>query len=118
LTVGRGLPFTTNVPLSAAAAFAAERPTRSAFSSAGGWKQKLGCELQAARFEIDWNKVMRQRRYSLQLLPFSQFSNLVVGNGERAGLRFLEFFTSDIRKRNTRDTHARAVNEFLTWYER
>jgi len=29
------------------------------FDEAGGWKQKLGRELQAARFEIDWNKVMR-----------------------------------------------------------
>lgn len=26
---------------------------------AGGWKQKLGRELQAAGYEIDWNKVMR-----------------------------------------------------------
>jgi len=27
--------------------------------TAGGWKQTLGRELQAAGFEIDWNKVMR-----------------------------------------------------------
>jgi len=27
---------------------------------AGGWKQKLGRELQAAGFEVDWNKVMRR----------------------------------------------------------
>ncbi len=26
---------------------------------AGGWKPKLGRELQAAGFDIDWNKVMR-----------------------------------------------------------
>lgn len=26
---------------------------------AGGWKQKLGKELDAAGFKIDWNKVMR-----------------------------------------------------------
>ncbi len=32
-----GLPFTTNEPLSAAAAFAADRPARSAFSSSGSW---------------------------------------------------------------------------------
>lgn len=29
------------------------------FDDTGGWKQKLGRELQAAGFEIDWNKVMR-----------------------------------------------------------
>ena len=29
------------------------------FDDTGGWKQKLGRELQAAGFEIDWNKMMR-----------------------------------------------------------
>jgi predicted nucleotide-binding protein len=29
------------------------------FDAAGGWKQKLGRELQAAGYEIDWNTVMR-----------------------------------------------------------
>jgi predicted nucleotide-binding protein len=29
------------------------------FDNSGAWKQMLGKELQAARFEIDWNKVMR-----------------------------------------------------------
>lgn len=29
------------------------------FDSAGGWKQKLARELEAAGYEIDWNKVMR-----------------------------------------------------------
>lgn len=35
--------------------------------------------------------------------------------GERAQLRFLEFFTTNIRNPNTRRAYARAVNEFLTW---
>lgn len=35
--------------------------------------------------------------------------------GERAQLRFLEFFTAQIRNPNTRRAHARAVTEFLTW---
>ncbi|MFH6568401.1 tyrosine-type recombinase/integrase [Pseudomonas kulmbachensis] len=35
--------------------------------------------------------------------------------GERAQLRFLEFFTANIRNPNTRRAYARAVNEFLTW---
>ena len=27
--------------------------------NAGGWKEKLGLELQAAGFDIDWNEVMK-----------------------------------------------------------
>jgi predicted nucleotide-binding protein len=29
------------------------------FDAAGGWKQTIAKELQAAGYEIDWNKVMR-----------------------------------------------------------
>lgn len=35
--------------------------------------------------------------------------------GERAQLRFLEFFAANIRNPNTRRAYARAVNAFLTW---
>nr|WP_176704159.1 tyrosine-type recombinase/integrase [Pseudomonas sp.]QDK64832.1 phage integrase XerD [Pseudomonas sp.] len=40
---------------------------------------------------------------------------LISHAGERAGVRFLEFFTANIRNPNTRRAYARAVNEFLTW---
>ena len=40
---------------------------------------------------------------------------LVSQAGERAGLRFLEFFTANIRNPNTRRVYARAASEFLTW---
>ena len=40
---------------------------------------------------------------------------LVSHAGERAGVRFLEFFTANIRNPNTRRAYARAVNEFLAW---
>jgi site-specific recombinase XerD len=40
---------------------------------------------------------------------------LVSQAGERAGMRFLEFFTANIRNPNTRRAYARAANEFLTW---
>jgi site-specific recombinase XerD len=40
---------------------------------------------------------------------------LVSKAGERAGTRFLEFFTANIRNSNTRRAYARAANEFLTW---
>jgi site-specific recombinase XerD len=40
---------------------------------------------------------------------------LVASAGERAGIRFLEFFASNIRNPNTRRAYAHAVSEFLTW---
>lgn len=40
---------------------------------------------------------------------------LVSQAGERAGMRFLEFFTANIRNPNTRRAYARATQEFLTW---
>lgn len=41
--------------------------------------------------------------------------SLVSAAGERAGVRFLEFFTANIRNPNTRRAYARAASEFLTW---
>ncbi len=40
---------------------------------------------------------------------------LVSQAGHRAGMRFLEFFTANIRNPNTRRAYARATQEFLTW---
>ena len=37
--------------------------------------------------------------------------------GERAGLRFLEFFAAVIRNPHTRRAYGRAVVDFLTWCE-
>ena len=42
---------------------------------------------------------------------------LISQAGERAGMRFIEFFTATIRNPNTRRAYARATNEFLTWCE-
>ena len=42
---------------------------------------------------------------------------LVAGAGERAALRFLEFFTVNIRNRNTRAAYAHAAATFLAWCE-
>lgn len=43
---------------------------------------------------------------------------LVSGAGDRARLRFLEFFAAQIRNPHTRRAYARAVAEFLAWCER
>lgn len=40
---------------------------------------------------------------------------LVAAAGERAGVRFLEFFASAIRNPHTRRAYARAAGEFLAW---
>jgi len=42
---------------------------------------------------------------------------LIAGAGERAALRFLEFFTVNIRNKNTRAAYARAAGAFLRWCE-
>lgn len=48
--------------------------------------------------------------YSPQTLPA-----LVVSAGDRAGIRFLEFFASAIRNPHTRRAYARAAGDFLGW---
>jgi site-specific recombinase XerC len=40
---------------------------------------------------------------------------LVAAAGERAGMRFLEFFAGNIRNPHTRRAYARAAEEFLAW---
>src|ERR1700675_1552020 len=40
---------------------------------------------------------------------------LVAAPGERAGMRFLEFFAANIRNPHTRRAYARAADEFLAW---
>jgi integrase/recombinase XerD len=42
---------------------------------------------------------------------------LIAGAGERAAWRFLEFFTVNIRNRNTRAAYGRAAGAFLRWCE-
>src|SRR5271170_3947826 len=53
-----------------------------------------------------------------QLAPIrasSRLPALVAASGEQAGRRFINFFTSNIRNRNTREAYRRAVTEFLAW---
>ena len=43
---------------------------------------------------------------------------LIAGAGEHASRRFIEFFTANIRNRNTRLAYAKAVGDFAAWCER
>lgn len=56
-------------------------------------------------------------KHELTSLPAFQAPTLVAVAGERASIRFLEFFASHIRNPNTRRAYARAVGEFLAWCE-
>jgi hypothetical protein len=51
-------------------------------------------------------------RAGLEMLPAA-----IAAHGERAGRRFIEFFTATIRNRNTRMAYARAVKRFFDWCE-
>src|SRR5208282_6656225 len=51
-------------------------------------------------------------RAGLEKLPA-----IIRGRGERASRRFIEFFTANIRNRNTRAAYARAVKQFFDWCE-
>lgn len=53
------------------------------------------------------------------LAPLSSPSlpRVVAAAGERARVRFIEFFTANIRNPNTRRAYAQAVREFATWCE-
>jgi Phage integrase, N-terminal SAM-like domain len=46
---------------------------------------------------------------------FATVPALVAAAGERAGMRFLEFFAANIRNPHTRRAYARAADEFLGW---
>jgi site-specific recombinase XerD len=55
-----------------------------------------------------------------ELVPFRSGNAappLIAAAGESAKLRFVEFFTANIRNRNTRRAYAQAVSEFLAWCE-
>jgi hypothetical protein len=41
----------------------------------------------------------------------------IVTAGDRAGIRFMEFFAANIRNPPTRRAYARAVKDFLAWCE-
>src|SRR5437763_5072560 len=51
----------------------------------------------------------------LVTLAGSYLPALVAADGERAGMRFLEFFAANIRNPHTRRAYARAADEFLAW---
>jgi hypothetical protein len=51
----------------------------------------------------------------LALLSSPTLPALVAAAGERASIRFLEFFAANIRNLHTRRAYHRAAEEFLAW---
>ena len=43
---------------------------------------------------------------------------IIADAGEKAGKRFIEFFTATIRNKNTREAYARAIGDFFAWCHR
>jgi hypothetical protein len=48
-------------------------------------------------------------------LANDRWPSLIVAQGPRAEERFLEFFTAQIRNKNTREAYFRAVSRFFDW---
>ena len=54
---------------------------------------------------------------ALTPIPLPALPALITAAGERAQIRFIEFFTATIRNPNTRRAYARAAIDFLAWCE-
>ncbi len=52
---------------------------------------------------------------ALAVTTVPRLPDLVAAAGDRAGVRFAEFFAANIRNRHTRRAYSRAVSEFLAW---
>jgi integrase/recombinase XerD len=57
-------------------------------------------------------------RRELGRAGFSRLPAPIARAGERAAWRFIEFFTANIRNRNTRAANAAAVTQFFGWCDR
>src|SRR5271166_4914618 len=53
----------------------------------------------------------------LAVIAGSQTPLLITAAGDRAQMRFLEFFAANIRNIHTRRAYAQATREFLAWCE-
>ena len=64
-----------------------------------------------------WEIAVVEKPRSLSAEVRESVPLIVQRAGERAAWRFLEFFTANIRNRNTREAYARAVRLFCEWLE-
>src|SRR5690348_9345238 len=57
-------------------------------------------------------------RRELARAGFDRLPSAVLRAGEGASWRFVEFFTANIRNKNTRAAYAQAISQFFAWSER
>jgi hypothetical protein len=62
-------------------------------------------------------KIVPIRHFPAPLGQAGSLPSLIVDAGENAAEKFIEFFTAQIRNRNTREAYARAVGQFMAWCE-
>jgi site-specific recombinase XerD len=55
--------------------------------------------------------------YQLERFGFASLPKLIAAAGDDAARRFIEFFTANIRNKNTRLAYAQAIGRFLSWCE-
>jgi site-specific recombinase XerD len=63
------------------------------------------------------NEIIVIDKRTLAKIGLERLPRTIVFAGEKASRRFLEFFTANIRNRNTRLAYARAVERFFGWCE-
>jgi site-specific recombinase XerD len=61
--------------------------------------------------------ILAIRRRQLGGVGVETLPTVIAAAGERASRRFVEFFTTNIRNKNTREAYARAIGAFLGWCE-
>lgn len=67
---------------------------------------------------MDSDLVPMPPRRDLARAGFESLPPAIRRAGERAGWRFIEFFTANIRNRNTHAAYAKAVTQFFEWCEK
>lgn len=63
-------------------------------------------------------EIIRVPRRSLSRIGLEALPVVIANAGEHASRRFIEFFTANIRNKNTRMAYMRALGPFLNWCER
>lgn len=62
-------------------------------------------------------QIIPARHFPAKPVSTSSLPALILNAGERAAEKFIEYFTAQIRNRNTREAYARAVGQFMNWCE-
>jgi site-specific recombinase XerD len=63
------------------------------------------------------SNIVRVARSDISATGAIRLPAIILAAGERASRRFVEFFTANIRNRNTREAYAHAIGRFLDWCE-